>query len=197
MDTQPDLKGGHRVEPVTPAHEPAPIRFKSSRWAAEDRLGGMKKEEDASEVGAKSEGQIMLQAQSGAEGAPPGTISVDIQPMQGGQPQRILMGIMSNLKLQNEVQPLLIDGTKLVELHQASLVNLSTVIQTSAGEEIKLKSEAGGGGGGGGFAVTAPDKQDDPDVAGASFQDATVIYSSEHTPTTYTTSEAFNFQNYH
>nr|CAH7748700.1 unnamed protein product [Callosobruchus chinensis] len=197
MDTQPDLKGGHRVEPVTPAHEPAPIRFKSSRWAAEDRLGGMKKEEDGSEVGSRAEGQIMLQPQSGGEGAPAGTISVDIQPMQGGQPQRILMGIMSNLKLQDEVQPLLIDGTKLVELHQASLVNLNSVIQTNAGEEIKLKSEAGGGGGGGGFAVTAPDKQDDQEAAGASFQDATVIYSSEHTPTTYTTSEAFNFQNYH
>lgn len=31
MDVQPDLKGGHRVEPVTPAHEPAPIRFKVHR----------------------------------------------------------------------------------------------------------------------------------------------------------------------
>ncbi|XP_049822361.1 zinc finger protein 470-like isoform X3 [Aethina tumida] len=29
METQPDLKGGHRVEPVTPAAEPTPIRFKS------------------------------------------------------------------------------------------------------------------------------------------------------------------------
>ncbi|CAH1984917.1 unnamed protein product [Acanthoscelides obtectus] len=197
MDTQPDLKGGHRVEPVTPAHEPAPIRFKSSRWAAEDRLGGMKKEDDASEVVSKSEGQLIMQSQPGGETGQPGALSVDIQPMQGGQPQRILMGIMSNIKLQNEVQPLLIDGNKLVELHQASLVNLSTVIQTSAGEEIKLKSEAGNGGSGGGYPVTVPGKPEDTAEAGGSYQDAAVIYSGEHTPTTYTTSEAFNFQNYH
>lgn len=29
METQPDLKGGHRVEPVTPVGEPTPIRFKT------------------------------------------------------------------------------------------------------------------------------------------------------------------------
>jgi KRAB domain-containing zinc finger protein len=29
VETQPDLKGGHRVEPVTPVVEPTPIRFKT------------------------------------------------------------------------------------------------------------------------------------------------------------------------
>uniref|UniRef100_A0A1Y1L696 Protein krueppel n=2 Tax=Photinus pyralis TaxID=7054 RepID=A0A1Y1L696_PHOPY len=29
METQPDLKGGHRVEPVTPITNPAPIKFKT------------------------------------------------------------------------------------------------------------------------------------------------------------------------
>lgn len=29
METQPDLKGGHRVEPVVPLYDPVPIRFKT------------------------------------------------------------------------------------------------------------------------------------------------------------------------
>lgn len=29
METQPDLKGGHRVEPVTPVTNPTPIKFKT------------------------------------------------------------------------------------------------------------------------------------------------------------------------
>lgn len=38
IETQPDLKGGHRVEPVTPLAEPTPIRFKTH--------GKPKKEDD-------------------------------------------------------------------------------------------------------------------------------------------------------
>ncbi|RZC34771.1 zf-H2C2 2 domain containing protein [Asbolus verrucosus] len=42
VETQPDLKGGHRVEPVTPVIEPAPIRFKTH--------GKPKKDDDLEEV---------------------------------------------------------------------------------------------------------------------------------------------------
>lgn len=52
-----------------------------------------------------------------------------------------LLGIMGNIKLQNE--PLILDGGKLVELHTTGLVNLPSVIQTANGEEIKLKNEVG------------------------------------------------------
>lgn len=41
METQPDLKGGHRVEPVVPLSEPMPIKFKTH---------GKKKEEELTEV---------------------------------------------------------------------------------------------------------------------------------------------------
>lgn len=110
-------------------------------------------------------------------------------------PQRILMGIMGNIKLQNE--PLLIDSTKLVELHSTGLMNLPSVIQTANGEEIKLKSEVAN------FTLTQCDDVDiiekqEEEGAARVFEDGTVIYSSVgHTSTTYTVSENFNFHNYH
>ncbi|CAG9865144.1 unnamed protein product [Phyllotreta striolata] len=178
MDVQPDLKGGHRVEPVTPAHEPAPIRFKVHR--------AMKKEQNILE-------QAGLMA-STSDGVNLGDVQ---QPMQT-EPQRILMGIMGNLKIpggEPQVQPLLIDGAKLAELHNAGLVNLPTVIQaTTNGDEIKLKSEVNSYGMG--QCDEEMEKQDDN--ASSSYQDEVVIYSSVgHTSTTYTTSENYNFQNFH
>ncbi|KAJ8960781.1 hypothetical protein NQ318_020075 [Aromia moschata] len=126
METQPDLKGGHRVEPVTPAHEPMPIRFKSH--------GKFKKEQEpVEEMQAMADAagaQQMVEEHAGDEAGQAQT-----------QPQRILMGIMGNIKIQNEMQPLIIESTKLVELHNAGLVNLPSVIQTTNGDEIKLKSE--------------------------------------------------------
>lgn len=109
-------------------------------------------------------------------------------------PQRILMGIMGNIKLQNE--PLLIDSTKLVELHTTGLMNLPSVIQTANGEEIKLKSEVAN------FTITQCGDDDiiekQEEEAARAFEDGAVIYSSVgHTSTTYTVSENFNFQNYH
>lgn len=109
-------------------------------------------------------------------------------------PQRILMGIMSNIKLQNE--PLLIDSSKLVELHTTGLMNLPSVIQTANGEEIKLKSEVAN------FTLAQCDDDDiiekQEAAAARVFEDGTVIYSSVgHTSTTYTVSENFNFQNFH
>lgn len=108
-------------------------------------------------------------------------------------PQRILMGIMGNIKLQNE--PLLIDSTKLVELHTTGLMNLPSVIQTANGEEIKLKSEVAN------FTITQCTEEDiekQENEAATVFEDGAVIYSSVgHTSTTYTVSENFNFPNYH
>lgn len=108
-------------------------------------------------------------------------------------PQRILMGIMGNIKLQNE--PLIIDSTKLVELHTTGLMNLPSVIQTTNGEEIKLKSEVAN------FTISQTSEGDiieKQEEAAGTFEDGVVIYSSVgHTSTTYTVSENFNFQNYH
>lgn len=109
-------------------------------------------------------------------------------------PQRFLMGIMGNIKLQNE--PLLIDSTKLVELHTTGLMNLPSVIQTANGEEIKLKSEVAN------FTITQSGDDDiiekQEEDAARAFDDGAVIYSSVgHTSTTYTVSENYNFHNYH
>ncbi|XP_001809587.2 zinc finger protein ZFP2 [Tribolium castaneum] len=38
VETQPDLKGGHRVEPVTPVMEPTPIRFKTHGKKKDDEV---------------------------------------------------------------------------------------------------------------------------------------------------------------
>ncbi|KAG5885376.1 hypothetical protein JTB14_023763 [Gonioctena quinquepunctata] len=180
METQPDLKGGHRVEPVTPAHEPMPIRFKVHRM--------MKKEEPIGE--SSSANQIQTQT-SGNE-------SVSMDEMHTiPEPQRILMGIMGNIKIPGEesVQPLIIDAAKLAELHGAGLVNLPSVIQATNGDDIKLKSEVGS------FTISHcegdMEKQEGNPSAGG-FDDGVVIYSSVgHTSTTYTTSENFSYQNYH
>ncbi|KAJ8920878.1 hypothetical protein NQ315_015671 [Exocentrus adspersus] len=178
METQPDLKGGHRVEPVTPAHEPMPIRFKSH--------GKMKKEKEVIET-------LVTDPQNIQE-AIIEEVTVTEASNIPTQPQRILMGIMGNIKIQNEIQPLIIDSSKLVELHTAGVVNLPSVIQTTNGEEIKLKSEVSS------FSISQCEENLDKHESGASgtFQDSTVVYSSVgHTSTTFTTTENFNFQNYH
>lgn len=181
METQPELKGGHRVEPVTPAYEPIPIRFKSH--------GKMKKEKEIVETQVT---ESEMQQNIGLH--PIEEVNVpEVSEIQN-QPQRILMGIMGNIKIQNEIQPLIIDSTKLVELHNAGLVNLPSVIQTTNGEEIKLKSEVST------FNISQCEENIEKHEASASgtFQDSTVVYSSVgHTSTTFTSSENFNFQNYH
>ncbi|KAJ8970681.1 hypothetical protein NQ317_012363 [Molorchus minor] len=125
METQPDLKGGYRVEPVTPAHEPIPIKFKSH--------GRFKKEVDTTE-----EHQVIInnvQEVMEEQAIEQVTITEVTVP---SEPQRILMGIMGNIKIQNNVQPLLIDSSKIVELHEAGLV-LPSVIQTADGAKSSLK----------------------------------------------------------
>ncbi|XP_023017036.1 uncharacterized protein isoform X2 [Leptinotarsa decemlineata] len=180
METQPDLKGGHRVEPVTPAHEPMPIRFKVHR--------ALKKEEIP-------EPQNIIQPQT--QTSTTEDVSIDeIHHSIHTEPQRILMGIMGNIKIPGDegVQPLIIDASKLAELHGAGLVNLPSVIQTTNGDEIKLKSEVGS------FTIShcESELEKQGESAGNSYQDGVVIYSSVgHTSTTYTSTENFNYQNYH
>ncbi|XP_057665944.1 zinc finger protein 420-like isoform X1 [Diorhabda carinulata] len=177
MDVQPDLKGGHRVEPVTPAHEPMPIRFKVHRT--------MKKEQNILE-----QAGLMTTQASTSDGV---TMNNQVQSIQS-EPHRIVMGIMGNLKIPGPdatIQPLLIDGAKLAELHNAGLVNLPSVIQTTNGDEIKLKSEVAN------FGMPQEIEKRESNTNN-SYQDDVVIYSSVgHTSTTYTSSENFNFQNFH
>lgn len=175
MDVQPDLKGGHRVEPVTPAHEPMPIRFKVHRT--------MKKEQNILE-----QAGLMPTQASTSDGI---TMNNQVPAIQS-EPHRIVMGIMGNLKIPDAtIQPLLIDGAKLAELHNAGLVNLPSVIQTTNGDEIKLKSEVAN------YGMPQEIEKRDGNT-NSSYHDDVVIYSSVgHTSTTYTSSENFNFQSYH
>ncbi|XP_050501833.1 zinc finger protein 852-like [Diabrotica virgifera virgifera] len=178
MDVQPDLKGGHRVEPVTPAHEPMPIRFKVHRT--------MKKEQNILE-------------QAGLMPAQPSTSETNLQLNNQvasiqNEPHRIVMGIMGNLKIPGpdaSIQPLLIDSAKLAELHNAGLVNLPSVIQTANGDEIKLKSEVAN------FGMPQDMDKQDGSNAGNAYQNDVIYSSVGHTSTTYTTSENYNFQSFH
>ncbi|KAJ8970868.1 hypothetical protein NQ314_000993 [Rhamnusium bicolor] len=179
METQPDLKGGHRVEPVTPAHESIPIRFKSH---------GKMKKEITDETLTISNYQII---QETVETQIEEISEQEVESIQT-QPQSILMGILGNIKIQNDIQPRIIEGTKLVKLHNAGLVNLPSVIQTTNGDELKSETAS--------FNITqceeSLEKQQEAS-ASSTFQDNTVAYSSVgHTSTTYTTSDNFNFQNY-
>ncbi|XP_076254107.1 uncharacterized protein LOC143192574 isoform X2 [Rhynchophorus ferrugineus] len=178
METQPDLKGGHRVEPVTTAVEPMPIKFKTF-----GKNRPVKIEDDTL--------QQQLQQQQVEQ-------TIEQQPQLThlqGQPQRILMGIMSNIKLPNDGQPLIIDGNKLVELPggQLGLVTLPTVIQGANGEEIKLKTEIGS------FNIAQVDELDKNDIvstSGTFHEGDSVTFSTVQTSTTYTSAENFTFQTF-
>lgn len=112
------------------------------------------------------------------------------------QPQRILMGIMGNIKLQSDGQPLIIDSNKLVELPggQLGLVTLPTVIQGADGEEIKLKTEIGS------FNLSqVEDDLEKHEVVSTSstfHEGDAVAFSTVQTSTTYTSAENFTFQTF-
>ncbi|XP_060518898.1 zinc finger protein 84-like isoform X2 [Cylas formicarius] len=172
METQPDLKGGHRVEPVTSAAEPMPIKFKT--------FGKPKAERDAEDIQKSG----LSQSQSGNQDQVP--------------PQRILMGIMGNIKLPNEMQSIIIDNGKIVDLQGTSLglVTLPSVIEGSNGEEVKLKTEIGG------FNIAHveedPDKHEVMSTTSTYHEGSdSVSYSTVPTSTTYSEAETFAFQTFH
>ncbi|CAH1127829.1 unnamed protein product [Ceutorhynchus assimilis] len=188
METQPDLKGGHRVEPVTSAVEPMPIKFKSF-----GKTRGMVKIE-------QQQGEPLLLANQ-----QPSILEQSLNSQQTHQlgelqqPQRILMGIMGNIKLQGENgEPLILDGNtnKIVELPggQLGLVSLPTVIQNADGEQIKLKTEIGN------FNLGQVDEDLDKhevSTSSVSYQDTDgVVFSTVQTGTTYSSAENFNFQTF-
>ncbi|XP_050307631.1 zinc finger protein 420-like [Anthonomus grandis grandis] len=140
METMPDLKGGHRVEPVTTAVEPIPIKFKSfgkSRMV----VNSVVKEEKPPSEQAISKNLLPQEVPLPEHMPSPSLEGAQMQP-----PQRVLMGIMGNLKLATHGQGLVIDTNKLVELPggQLGLVSLPAVVQGANGEEIKLKTEIAG-----------------------------------------------------
>lgn len=130
MEIPPDLKGGHRVEPVTAACEPMPIRFKTH--------GKVKREED--KINSLQIHPPMVATSS--------STSADIQTHQASQQQAhsalvfdvVQLGLMGNLKLQSNVQPLVIDSSKLIELQNGNLVPLASVI---INEQSHIKLEDG------------------------------------------------------
>lgn len=181
METQPDLKGGHRVEPVTSVVEPMPIRFKTFGKNRMVKVEGGMQQEDQQLMQTQPEQILNHQPQL-----------AELQP----QPQRILMGIMGNIKLQNDGQPLIIDSNKLVELPggQLGLVTLPTVIHGTDGEEIKLKTEIGN------FNISQVDEDlDKNDVVStaSTFEGDSVEFSTVQTQTTFPEDEEdenFTFQ---
>ncbi|XP_019757245.1 zinc finger protein 91 isoform X3 [Dendroctonus ponderosae] len=183
METQPDLKGGHRVEPVTSSVEPMPIKFKTF---GKNRM--VKLEEPQAEPSENQQQPQVHQQLQRLEQQP--------QLAQLQQPQRILMGIMGNIKLQADGQPLIIDSNKIVELPggQLGLVTLPTVIQGENGEEIKLKTEIGS------YNMNqVEDDMDKHEVVSASnafHEGETISFSTVQTATTYTSAENFTFQTF-
>ncbi|XP_030765393.1 zinc finger protein 189-like [Sitophilus oryzae] len=178
METLPDLKGGHRVEPVTTTVEPMPIKFKTF-----GKNRAVKLEDEAVQV------QHLLQTQEIEQRVDAQSQLSQLQ----SQPQRILMGIMGDIKIQSEVQPLIIDCNKLVQI-PGSALSLVT-LQGANGEEIKLKTEIGSfnlGQVNDGLdkhkVVTTSDTFDEGDAA--------VAFSTVQSSTTYTSAESFAYQTF-
>ncbi|XP_066260460.1 zinc finger protein 420-like [Euwallacea similis] len=183
METQPDLKGGHRVEPVTSAVEPMPIKFKTF-----GKNRALKVEDQQNEL---QENQQQLQLEQPLQRLEP---PPQLAPLQ--QPQRILMGIMGNLKLADgQSGQLIIDTNKLVELPggQLSLMSLPTVIGAD-GEEIKLKTEISS------FNIAQVeedlDKHEGVSTSSTFHEGETVNFSTVQSTTTYTSAESFTFQTF-
>lgn len=173
----------YRVEPVSSAVDPLPIKFKTF---GRNRV---LKIEDGHGDFAESQQPPQLEQLQRLE---PTAQLPQMQP-----PQRILMGIMGNLKLPNDGQPLIIDGNKFVELPggQLSLVTLPTVIHGEDGEEIKLKTEISS------FNLTSVedelDKHENVSTSSTFHEGETVSFSAVQTSTTYTSADNFTFQTFH
>lgn len=107
METQPDLKGGHRVEPVVPLSDPVPIKFKT--------YGKSKKNDVNEDVTMDKFNNINDET------------------------------VMNNLNDSITVQPIIVDGNKILEqFHNAGFV--ATVMQQNEQNNKNFKLESGGDG---------------------------------------------------
>lgn len=149
METQPDLKGGHRVEPVVPLSDPVPIKFKTY---------GKTRKNDLEEEVTTDKFPIPMNDET----------------------------VINNLNSSITVQPIIVDGNKILEQFQnAGFV--ATVMQQNEQNNknykldddnydlqtnVKCESEIGDG------------------------RNSAPAYQTSTTTSTYSHPEAYNYQTY-